>query len=55
MGLVTLAWIFGSAWQAATGGAALTRFAQGLGANEFPFGLRAALPFIASLLSVPAG
>jgi MFS family permease len=55
MSLVTLAWVFGSAWAAATGGAALTRFAQGLGASEFQFGLLAALPFIASLLSVPAG
>jgi MFS family permease len=55
MSLVTLAWIFGSAWSAATGGAALTRFAQGLGASEFQFGLLAALPFIASLLSMPAG
>ena len=55
LGFVTLAWIFGSAWAAATSGAALTRFAQGLGANEFQFGLLAALPFIASLLSIPSG
>jgi MFS family permease len=55
MSLVTLAWVFGSAWAAATGGAALTRFAQGLGASEFQFGLLAALPFVASLLSMPAG
>ena len=44
MSLVILAWVFGSAWAAATGGAALTRFAQGLGASEFQFGLLAALP-----------
>jgi MFS family permease len=55
MSLVTLAWVFGSAWAAATSGAALTRFAQGLGASEFQFGLLAALPFVASLLSMPAG
>ena len=55
MSLVTLAWVFGSAWAAATSGAALTRFAQGLGASEFQFGLLAALPFIAALLSMPAG
>ena len=55
MSLVPLAWVFGSAWAAATSGAALTRFAQGLGASEFQFGLLAALPFVASLLSMPAG
>ncbi len=54
LGMVTLAWVFGSAWAAATSGAALTQFAQGLGASEFQFGLLAALPFIASLLSIPA-
>jgi hypothetical protein len=49
MSLVTLAWVFGSAWAAATDGAALTRFAQGLGATQFQFGL------LDALLSVPAG
>src|SRR5690349_7229681 len=51
---ITLAWVFGAVWQNSTTGAPLTLFAQGLGASKFQFGLLAALPFIASLLSVPA-
>jgi hypothetical protein len=54
LSLVTLAWVFGSVWATATSGAPLTRFAQGLGASEFQFGLLAAMPFIASMLSMPA-
>src|SRR5215213_5948802 len=54
MSLVTLAWIFGSVWMTATSGAPLTQFARSLGASNFQFGLLAALPFIASLLSLPA-
>src|SRR5688572_20045420 len=53
MNLVTLAWIFGSVWMTATSGAPLTQFARSLGASNFQFGLLAALPFIASLLSLP--
>src|SRR5438045_7077420 len=54
LGLVTLAWVFGSVWATATGGAPLTLFAHSLGATEFQFGLLSALPFIASLIQMPA-
>jgi MFS family permease len=52
--LVSSAWMFGSVWLTATSGAPLTLFARGLRATEFHFGLLAALPFIASLISLPA-
>src|SRR3954453_5572371 len=54
LGLVTLAWVFGSVWATATGGAPLTLFAHSLGATEFQFGLLSALPFVASLIQMPA-
>ena len=54
MSLVTLAWVFGSVWVTATAGAPLTRYASGLGLSDFGFGLLAAAPFVASLLSLPA-
>jgi MFS family permease len=54
LALVTVAWMFGSVWLTATSGAPLTLFARGLRASEFEFGLLSALPFIASLLSLPA-
>lgn len=53
LGVITLAWIFGSVWSTTTTGSALTVFAKSLGASNFQFGLLAALPFVASLLSVP--
>src|SRR5438093_13633307 len=54
LSLVTLAWMFGSVWATATGGAPITVFAQSLRASKFQFGLLSALPFIASLVSMPA-
>ncbi len=54
LALVTVAWMFGSVWLTATSGAPLTMFARGLRASEFEYGLLSALPFIASLLSMPA-
>ncbi len=54
LSLVTWAWVSGSIWLTATSGAPLTLFAQGLGASKFEFGLLAAMPFMASLLSLPA-
>jgi MFS family permease len=54
LSLVTLAWVFGSVWATATAGAPLTIFAQSLRASEFQFGLLSALPFLASLVSMPA-
>lgn len=53
LGVITLAWVFGSVWSTTTTGSALTVFAKALGASNFQFGLLAALPFIASLMSVP--
>jgi len=53
LGLVTLAWVFGCVWYSTSTGEPLTLFAQKLGASNFQFGLLTALPFIASLLSLP--
>jgi MFS family permease len=53
--LITLGWFFGSVWQtAALSGSPLTIFVKGLGGTPFQFGVLAALPYIASLLSLPA-
>lgn len=54
LNFVTAAWLFGSVWATATAGAPITVFAEKLGASEFQFGVLSALPFIASLLSMPA-
>ena len=54
LAFVTVAWIFGSVWSTAISGAPLTIFAKTLGASRFEFGLLSALPFIASLASMPA-
>lgn len=52
--LVTWAWVFGAFWFTTIGGAPMTRFALALGAEELHFGILAAMPFVASLLSLPA-
>src|SRR5437868_11713929 len=54
MVLAAVAWIFGSVWVNTTSGAPFTLFARGLGASDFEFGLLTAMPYIASLLSMPA-
>jgi len=54
MGLVTVSWVFGSVWATAIGGAPFSLFARDLRASEFQIGLLAALPFLASLVSMPA-
>lgn len=54
LALVTVAWIFGSVWVTTTAGAPLTLFAQALHLSRFEFGVLTALPFIASLLTLPA-
>src|SRR6266536_2755212 len=54
MGFVTVSWIFGSVWATAIGGAPFSLFARDLGASEFQIGVLAALPFLASLVSMPA-
>lgn len=52
--LITVAWLFGSVWLTAIAGTPQTNYAKSLRASEFQFGLMSALPFIASLLSLPA-
>lgn len=54
MRLITTAWLSGAIWQNATTGAPLTLFAEQLHANGFQFGLLSAIPFLASLASLPA-
>ena len=54
LSLVTIAWIFGSVHFTMVAGAPMTLFAERLGATPFVFGLLAAAPFAASLLSLPA-
>src|SRR5436309_11748817 len=54
LGLVTLGWMFGSVWVTATSGAPLTLFSKALSASPFQYGVLSALPFIASLVSMPA-
>lgn len=51
---VTVAWMFGAVWFVAVAGAPFTRYASALGATPWHFGLLAAMPFIATLLSLPA-
>src|SRR5215212_7061118 len=52
--IATGGWMFGSVWSSAMSGTPLTLYARKLGASQFQFGLLAALPFIASILSLPA-
>jgi MFS family permease len=54
MEIITLGWFFGSVWLTATTGSPTTVFLKELNASPFQFGVVAALPFIASLLSLPA-
>ena len=54
MELITLGWFFGSVWLTATTGSPTTVFLKELNATPFQFGIVAALPFVASLLSLPA-
>lgn len=51
---ITLTWFFGAVWFNTTTGAPLTLFAKGLRATPFQFGLLAAIPYLASLISLPA-
>jgi len=54
MRLVTLAWAFGAMWMQITCGAALTRYAKVLAMPAFGFGLLAAMPYVGSLMQLPA-
>jgi MFS family permease len=51
---VSWSWVFGAVWATTIAGAPFTRFAAGLGARPIHFGLLVAMPFIATLLSLPA-
>lgn len=52
--LVTLGWFFGAIWAAATAGTPLTNYARALGASPFQFGLLAAMPYLGTLMNLPA-
>src|SRR5688572_14168332 len=54
MSLVTVSWVFGAVWVTAISGAPFSLFARDLGASELQIGILAALPFLASLVSMPA-
>lgn len=51
---VTVAWFFGSIWFAITASPLLTTYARALGCGDFEFGLINALPFFATILSLPS-
>lgn len=51
---VTVAWLFGAIWVTGIAGAPFTRYASALGCSEWHFGLLAAMPFLAALISLPA-
>lgn len=53
MRIITIAWFFGAIWMSATAGTPLTNFAKALGASPFQFGVLAAIPFLASFLTLP--
>ena len=52
--LILIAWIFGSFWLWIINGAAMTRFARGLGTPDWAFGLLALIPPLAGILQLPA-
>ena len=54
LGLVVLAWVFGSLWMWTISGAAMTQFARELGLPDAGFGVLAALPFLGTLFQLPA-
>jgi MFS family permease len=47
-------WIFGNLWLFTIGGAAMTKFARGLGMPDVGFGLLAAMPYLGTLFQLPA-
>jgi MFS family permease len=51
--IVTVAWLFGCVWFTVTASPLLTTYARALGCNEFAFGLINALPFAATVLTLP--
>lgn len=51
---VLYAWTFGSVWLWSITGAAMTQFSREMGLPEYGFGILATLPFVGTLLQVPA-
>ncbi|MEM9253467.1 MAG: MFS transporter [Planctomycetota bacterium] len=51
--LVTLAWLFGSAWLAIATSAVAIQYGRSLGVAEWGFGLLAAVPFIGAIAQLP--
>jgi MFS family permease len=51
---VSVAWLFGAIWTTGIAGAPFARYATALGCTDWHFGLLAAMPFLAALLSLPA-
>jgi MFS family permease len=54
LGFVFYAWTFGSFWLWTISGAAMTRFSREMGVPDYGFGVLATLPFVGTLLQVPA-
>ncbi len=52
--LSIISWVFGSVWLYTTAGVPLANYAQALQINELQKGILASLPFLATLLSLPA-
>lgn len=52
--LILIAWLFGSYWLWTISGAAMTQFARSLGTPDYGFGLLATLPFLGTLMQLPA-
>lgn len=54
LGLVVMAWVFGSLWMWTISGAAMTQFSRELGLPDAGFGVLGALPFLGTLFQLPA-
>lgn len=52
--IILFAWVFGSFWLWIVNGAAMTRFARGMGTPDWAFGLLAMTPPLAGILQLPA-
>ena len=46
--------MFGALWLSMASGATMTQFARGLGTPDYAFGILAAMPYLATLLQLPA-
>ena len=52
--LINLSWIFGALWLWTMTGAVMTQYARALGMPDYAFGILAALPYLATLMQLPA-